>query len=349
MNRTVFIIVLLLILSNSVLFGQGLPPRWVDQSVRDYLYSNDSFFTGFVSEKVSGDIQGLADKLRTDAQKSLSENIRVKITSEVQSADKSVRVDGKERVSSMYSSDVRSSSNVEIVGMKTESYYDKSANIIYAFAYVTKNELIGYYKSSLTINIGQIESFVKTAQNLEESQEKAKARQQLEVAKPILEKVYYAQDLLAAIDSNVSAEDLQQTKTESLYNQLTQMYARLAQGVYVYVESDEDLLGVNVSIIADKLMGILAKRGCSFVDDSDYADFILRLNATTRKIGNENASIVFCYGDVTVEMYSNNKQKIIYRDEISQKGGGNSHERAGRKAFENAVTLIEDKILAWIE
>ena len=223
---------------SSIAFGQDIPPRWLEQSVRDYLYPNNTFFTGFVSEKASDPIQEQTDKLKTEAQKSLSENIRVRIKSESQSTDKSIRMNGNEQINSTYSSEVQSSSNVEIVGIKTESYHDKSANIIYAFACVNKYELIGYYKSNLQVNTGQIESYVKTAQDLEANNEKAQARQQLETAKPIFSKIRYAQDILTALDNSISVEDLQQEKIEAYYNTFTQMQARLAQAIYVYVESN---------------------------------------------------------------------------------------------------------------
>ena len=330
------------------LAGQGIPD-WLDEDFRRMKFPETVYLTGFVYRIVENGVSETTQQAKIEAQADLVKQVRLMLKSKTQTQSSAQSINGRYEERESFANQTSAEANAEIIGMKTETYLDQKAQLVYAFAYANKYELTGYYKSNLTINIGQIESFVKTATDLEANNEKSKARQQLENARPIFEKIRSAQDLLIAIDANTSIEDLQQTKTESLYNQLTQMQARLAQGVYVYVQSSEDLFGVSVNIVTDKLMGVLAKRGCSFVDDSDQADFILSLSATARKIENGSTSIVFCYGDVTVELYSNSKQKTVYRDEISHKGGSNNYERAGRKAFEDVAALIADKISAWIE
>ncbi len=344
-----YLLFLFFIAYSVVLFGQENKPRWSEQTNRETFYPSDSFITGFVSNiaKNKDNIPEVTEQAIKDAQKTLLENIRIKISSQTQSTDNSQRINGKEQLVSTYSSLIQTAAEAEIVGIKTESYYDKSTNTIYAFACVNKYELIGYYKSNLSINIGQIESFAKTAQDLEANGEKPKAKQQLEMAKSLFTKVRYAQDLLTAVDPNIAIEELKQAKSEQLYNTLTQMQARLAQGVYVYIESSENLFGTKLNIATNQIKAELAKNGCSFTDDPKQADFKISLNISTREIGKQG-SIVFVASDTQVELYDTRKQKTVYTDEIAHKGSSMSQEKAGRIALNNIAPIVIEKLKAWL-
>lgn len=314
------------------------------------MYPSNVFLTGFVSETLrpSDDVAQARERLKREAQKELSENIRLKIEGATQTSDKSVQVNGKEQIVSTYDASVRTSSNVEIVGITTDAYFDSRKNVVYAFAYANKYEVAGYYKANIAMLVQQAGSLLHTAEQLEQSGEKAKARKQCEEIAPLLSKARAAQDLLTAINATDS-EGLQQAQLETLHNKSTQMLARLAQGVYVYVESSEEIFGAASSIIINKLKSTLAANGCSFVDEPAQADLKLTLTAKTRKTGNENSTVKFCYADVVVKLYSNSKQKVMFNDELAQKGSATSYEAAGRKAMESAVPKIADKLMPWIK
>ncbi|GHT10491.1 hypothetical protein AGMMS4956_01940 [Bacteroidia bacterium] len=324
-------------------------PQWVNDAYREMSYPRNVFITGFSSETVrpGNNVEQIKKRLILDAQKKISESIRVQVKSAMDVRDKSAEVNGRTTMESYTDEAVQTSSNAEIVGVKTETYYDQRTNEVYAFAYANKYEVIGYYKANISMLIGQIEGSLKTAKNLEQSKEKSKARRQCEEAMSIFAKVRYAQDLLTALDA-ADSESLQQTKSERLRNEATQMMARLAQGVYVYMKSSEDLFGKKVNIIAGKLKAILAQNGCSFTDNAAQADLQLTLSTTTREISNDNG-MVFCYADTQVDLYDNHKDKSVYNDEISQKGGGASQERAGRKALEDAAPKLAEKIMPCIK
>jgi hypothetical protein len=331
-----------------VLFGQEAP-RWLDRTEREQVYPSSAFLTGFVSEtlRATDDIAQVQERLKREAQKELSENIRLKIEGATQTGESSLRVNGKEQIVATYDASIRTSSNVEIVGIKTDAYVDHRKNIAYAFAYANKYEVTGYYRANIAMLVQQSESLLHTAEQLEQSGEKAKARKQCEEVIPLLNKVRHAQDLLTVIDATDS-ESLQQAQVETLHNKSTQMLARLAQGVYVYVESSEDLFGAHVDIVSGKVKAELALKGCSFIEDEAQADFRLRLNVSTRPLSS-NGSIVFCYVDATVELYDVRKQKTVYTENLSQKGGSNSQDKAGRKAMTDIAPKISEKIKHWVE
>jgi len=122
----------------------------------------------------------------------------------------------------------------------------------------------------------------------------------------------------------------------------------LAQGVYVYIFGKENLFGKSENIITNKVKADLAHKGCSFVNNAERADFHLKINADVR-LSSQSGEIVFCYADVEVELFDNHKQKTVYGDAFSEKGGSNSQEKAGRKAMENAANKIAEKLNNWIQ
>ena len=328
-------------------FGQT-KPDWIENDSRNDKFPASVFLSGFAQRVVEKGISNETEQAKLDAQADLVKQVRLMLKSKTQSQSSAQSINGKYSERESFDNQSSAEANAEIVGMKTETYFDKKANLVYAFAYANKYEIIGYYKSNLSLNVNQIASFVKTAQDLAANSEKAKARQQLEMAKPLFPKVRYAQDLLTALDGNATPDDLLQPQTEQYYNIVTQLFANLAQGVYVFVESHEDLFGQKVDIVANQLKAELAKSGCSFVETPEQADFKLKINVSTRQ-SSSDANIVFCYADTQVELFDNHKQKAVYNNEIDQKGGGVSQDKAGRKAMSDVVSVISEKLKPWIE
>jgi len=350
-NRLIILIVASLALFPCVVMAQGSAPLWLDNDVRNLQYSQDKYYSGFAEVSVNqGELQEDAiNRAKQRAIGELSERIRVSINSLKTQTDVSISgSDIEEQIRSQFSSVTQTGSQTEVTGSKMENWYDSKTRTAYAFAYVSKTDLANYYKSNLAINLTQVEGLLKTAQDLVTTGEKAKARGQCEAARPLLGKIRWAQEMLTAIDVNISSDDLQLTKTEALQNTLTQMQAQLAQGVYVYVEDNEDLFSKNVNIVANQLKAELAKNGCSFVETPEQADFKLKINVSTRHSSYDDG-IVYCYADTQVELYDIHKQKVVYSDEIAQKGGGISEDKAGRKAMTEVVSVISEKLKPWIE
>ena len=327
-------------LCSAALLGQE-KPLWLDADARSAQFPNSVYLTGFAS---GNDLE----KVKLSAQTDLLENLRVIIESKTTSEMTSIAENDNYDEISLFRSSAEKSTTAEIVGMNIENYIDKKTNNIFAFAYVNKYELIGYYKANLTLQIQQAASTLNTAEQLEKSGEKAKARQQCEQAMPLLAKIRSIQDLLTALDNTANTTALKVIETEQMRNTLTQMQARLAQGVYVYVESIEDLFGQKVDIVANKVKAELAKNGCSFTEDAEEADFKLKISVSTRHSSNDGGN-VFCFADTMVELHDNHKQKVVYGDEFAQKGGSTTHDRAGRKAMDDVVPKIAEKLKSWIQ
>jgi hypothetical protein len=330
-----------------IMSGQT-PPRWINNAWRASSYPDNAYYAAFLSEDATlreTPAQAKA-RMETAVKRKVSESIRVRVKSQQTFMEEDAGT--VESARSYNREEIQTSADAEIAGLKVESYYDEKTKQVYAFAYVNKYELTGYYKANLSLQLQQAEGALQTAGQLEAAGEKAKARKHCEEAMRLLNKIRPTQDLLTALDGTASREALLVPETEALHNILVQMQARLAQGVYVVVESSESLFGTPVDIVTGKLKAILALKGCSFTGDETQADFRLRLDVSTRMVSN-NGSIVFCYADAAIELYDVRKQKAVYTDNLSQKGGSTSQDKAGRKAMADIAPGISEKIAPWIE
>lgn len=211
-----------------------------------------------------------------------------------------------------------------------------------------KFELVERLQSSLLQKLSQAESYLNTSKNLIDDGEKSKARTQCELARKMLDEIRVVQDSLQLVEPTISSDKLERVRTENLHNDVNILSARLAQAVMVYVKNDEDLFGQKVNVVANKLKSQMSVSGCGFTDDESQADFKLTLKASTRE-SSATESIVFCYADVSYDLYDENKQKSVYSDDISEKGGSISKEKASRKAMENAANKIMESIAPWLK
>ena len=341
---------LLLISASLVLLGQGTPD-WVDSELRRARFPENTFFTGFAYGELSAgrQLHDVRQQMITDAQADLSRMIRVQIISRSQSEMSAASSGGRYSESESFTIVSATESSAEAIGVKTESYYDESAGIVYALAYVNRIELSAYHKTSIARNLAQAEAYLQTSNDLEASCEKIKARHQCEAAESLLDRIQQSQVLLTAIGGSAS-ESLQQTQTEALRNRIVQRRAQLAITV-VHVESAESNFSQPTTVAANRLKSLLAAKGCSFIDDPAQADFLVNIEATTRFHSSyPEYGITVCFAAVSVVFFDVCRNVSVFKDEFSQRGSSPStQEITGRVALEEAASTIANKILQWLE
>ena len=439
--RILFSFTAICLLSLNILFGQD-QPDWIDADIRILQYPSSKYLLGYASGTPLGNenVAQATDRIKNAAQSDLLENIRVNMKSNTQSFISSENINGTYTENEQFYNQTSKNSVAEVVGMKTESYYDKKSKTVYAFVYANRKEVVEYHKKALQFNLSQAESILNAAQELfsqndratardkcsealsffekiNESQmllitigndiskndlqqkrtstlyksivelqsqldpkyetfdylknelsqkliqvesvlntinelvntgEKAKAKQQCELAQNIIEDIHRIQDSLLLIEPTVSIETLELQRTEKIHNDIKLLSAQLTQGILVFIDSSEDVFGKQESVVANKLKSQMALNGCSFTDEVSKADFVLTLMSETRESTVVN-NLFFCYADVSIELYDTHKQKVVYGDDISEKGGSTTKEKAARKAMENAADIVMNSILKWIK
>jgi hypothetical protein len=326
-----------------VLLGQGTP-RWVDTQGREAEYPPHTYITGFAADNLlpSETLAQATARLKTAALGALSESIQVMISKKTHSETVSITHSGKYSETEIFGMEIATSANAEMVGVSTETHFDKAKKTLYAFAYANKRELMSYYSATVASDIQQVKSTVKTAAQLEEQNEKGKAHKQYSSAKKLLAKAGKALVLLRALDTNLSGNGGLFSEWQELNGEVEQAMARVE--LLVYVDSREEIFGKPCAIVANKLQAELTSNDYRFTENPALADFTLNIQATTRKIGDAGNTIVFCYADVEVELVDNHARESVYKEEFSHKGGSTTFERAGREALEEAATALAEKL-----
>lgn len=323
-------------------------PAWMSESWRTEQYPSSVYISGFAqdSKNKNETLAEATERVKNFARANLSESILSSIQSVNESYSQSVSDGKKESVSETFKSDIKVSTNLEINGIKIETYVKE--NIIYGFAFANKYEIIGFYKANLNMQVQQIEGYINTAVELERNNEKNKAKDEFNKAMPIFEEVAKSQGILSAVDKNITDEDLKMQQTMNLYNEVIQANARLAQGIIVYISTNEDLFGEQTTSIENNLKAILATNACRFTKLEEEADWKIEINATSREYNYSN-NVYFSYVDAEVKLFKAPSDKHVFQDEFTQKGAqSKSYREAARKAYNEISKPISEKILNWI-
>lgn len=313
------------------------PPSWTAEQWRELKYPHSRYLTGFAADRGSSSAS-FANAVKNNAKAELIQSLQVSIQSAISHRRSRHGNDFDESIaisSSAYS-------EADISGMSMEYYYDSDKGMGYAFAFVSKAELAAYYKARIDMLLMQAQSGLRAARTADRAGMRAGSRE----AAAALAGAIRAHGLLSALDAASAAN--YHERIAVLSGEQAQMAAQLPQGMLIFVESSEDLFGARVSIVANRLMGILSKDGCSFVDSGGAADFTIKISASVRHAG-EVEGIVFCYADVAVQLYDTRRQMVVYADEIAQKGGFNTADRAARKALDTAAANIAAQLKTWLE
>ncbi len=200
-----------------IIFGFSLTitaqtPKWVKYQNREAFYPENSYLRAFSSE-INYDNQSiieLLEKCKNNAKKTLSESIQVSI--------KSVTVSGTQNISTGTDAETHeyikhssvSCSNINVIGLKSETYYDKRKKTAYAFTYVKKADLIAYYKQKISTDLQKLNQMYKLAQDAKQSEQTQKALPAFFECIPKFREIEEAQSILAAL--NVTDEASLQTK-----------------------------------------------------------------------------------------------------------------------------------------
>jgi len=440
-SKVLFNLLVLCVLGTSTLLGQSVPD-WTDDVIRTVLYPSDRFFVGYASGSINGNEtpEQAIDRIINSAQSNMLENIRVYMTSATESSILSENNDGQYYENEQFENHTVKSAVADIVGMRIDSYYDKKSKVVYALSYAKREEVAAYHKKIIEANLSQVEGLLSTAETMLAQKDKASARIQCSNVLPVFDQIKESQNLLIAINSQITEKDLQQERTNRLYHSLSELLSlldpkyeildnlknvltqkllqiesclstceklldsgekngarkqcdtaknmmntirsvqdsmrkidpsvsvqeielqrteklrkdiellssQLSQAVVIYVESSEELFGKRATIISDKLRAKLSDDGCSFTDDISKADFKLTISSKTKE-SSIVENLVFCYADVSFYLYDTHKQRLVYSDDISEKGGSTTKEKAARKAGESAADIIVKKIVKWIK
>jgi hypothetical protein len=317
-------------------------PSWATGMGSDDNYPRTHYLTGFAVNE-GKETPLFIKTLKASAKSELIEGIIVS----VQSAKQLHKSEQHGEISEDYTATTSSFADADINGLKIDYYYDSKIQTGYAFAYANKSEVKGYYKANISFLIQKVEAAMDNAAQAEQ-ENKGKARKMYEEIKPLFKDLDFAQSLLIAIEGQ--EDDTQQiAKSLALKTEVTNAISRLQSAVIVYIQSQEKNFDKTVHLLEPKLKAELSKQGCSFTPTRENADWILTIDASTRK-GSELDGIYIAFLDADITLVERKTNKEIYANNFTDlKGGGIDYEKAGRKAYDGSLQRITKEIITSIE
>ncbi len=196
-----FVLVILFLLLNSInLHAQQ--PRWIDPQWRNVSYPDGKYLVGFASEKGKSktvEIE-LLKKLESYAKSQLGESVKVSINS--LSELNTTETNGK--VQEYFKKNCTSASNIEIAGLKTETYFDEKEKTAYAIAYVKKDEVYNLYKNKIDEKIKTIAQKISSSEKYLTANDNQNALKNYFECYPVFRVVEEAQGIYLALKNKLS-------------------------------------------------------------------------------------------------------------------------------------------------
>ncbi|PIB34050.1 hypothetical protein BFP72_00695 [Reichenbachiella sp. 5M10] len=132
----------------------GQAPAWMDPATRMSQWPDDQYLSVMVSETVGkkDNQTQIQTQMYQLVKSQLSDAILVSINAETHL---NISVKNAE-TDQLWEQRSRSASDVELVGLKQESYYDKRQKSLFVFGYVSIEELSNYHRAIIQKNINEI-------------------------------------------------------------------------------------------------------------------------------------------------------------------------------------------------
>jgi TolB-like protein len=182
-------------------------PEWVENNGKCEKYPDSLYLTGYgFSQIAQNNDKSTAQNTATEyARKSLIEKVKVQI----QSVTYQKTEESGDKFSSMYSSATQSTSSLELQGLETETYFDKTDEIQYVFVYANRNTILNFYRDKVKILKQQIVDKKKEAELFEHKGKTSLALDAYIACLPLSRQLEEAQTIKSFIKISNAAAELQ--------------------------------------------------------------------------------------------------------------------------------------------
>lgn len=337
---------LLAFLTISTLLYAQSEPRWYDLSSRNMFYPSSEYYTGYSEDvrdahvTLEAQLKQISDMARTE----LMASVQIKVKSITNSYINSTQYESSNQEMSqellqLFEMQTQTSVNMQLPGIKIETWQNSTENTVVAFAYVRKADLINHFDKQITVSIVRLENALQNIAQMEAIGQKTDARKLAETSIKHVTDIEYAQRILLAIDESKDTSKLQTTESNRLKQQLLHKISELQHSLTIYLQCNADIFGGTYSTLEGELKGELSKLGCSFVNALEGADYVVEIKASSREYSHvqmNGMNQYFAYVDANITITKGVTQQRIYEDELSVKGGHtHNYAQAARTAYKS--------------
>src|SRR6056297_618528 len=200
-------------------------PNWIDFTYRKMKYPDREYLTAFIWNEVdrkdnpAEEIEGLKESVRNEISSSLRVRVKSMTVSNV--------VEANEQLNKYFKQASSAYTNIELSGLKYNTYYDKRKDKVYVMGYVKKNSLIEYYRNRCRQKLSEIEELTNKAKSYQEKDNQAEAYKIYLNAGQIIKKIESFHSVLVG---------LQVTNPDQLYLNKTNQYQEIVDNETISIK-----------------------------------------------------------------------------------------------------------------
>ncbi|MCS7005389.1 MAG: DUF4384 domain-containing protein [Cytophagales bacterium] len=187
-------------------------PNWIDYRERLANYPESQYLIGYSAQVIpkGEDLHQFLDKQKAAARTELSQSVQVNIKSismmNIENLDAKTH-EYFQNISSAYT-------NVDIAGLKTETYYDEKKGIAYAFCYAKKMQVRESTYAKLSNYLSAMQQKIATAQNFAQKGQKQLALKTYMEIYPLYAEIENLHTLLIALGARNNDLGIEQYQAE---------------------------------------------------------------------------------------------------------------------------------------
>lgn len=318
----------LILFASIGLDAQSYPSEWMSYTSNAYYHDIESG----INDKNISDTQ-FKNNLLEIARANLAKQIRVRVQ-EVSQMNKNV-VNGDANIH--YMSQRNFSTDVDMRFSQSKSYVDMASGKNFVIVYINKEEARRYYENEVNILLSQIDNSITIADNYITTGFKSKAQTELNNALKFFEKseeLFFWLNVYGMPDYSIQEYSERLNQKEQI---IKSKLGELEYGTSYCVVCTADNFGKSYPKLKNEVKGDLSASGCNFVDDSDSADYVIYIEASSREyntVVTGSVTYYFSYVDATISIDKIATNQRIFEDEISVKGAHTlSYDEAGRDGY----------------
>ena len=296
-------------------------PSWCNNEWRSNNYPRELYLQGFiVGEQQAGEsIEQTYQRLKEKAQSEALQNI-ITISNKIK----------------------------DIPNLSVESWHNPKTNEVFAFAWVKKTDLVRTLKKQIISHITRAEMAIEEAEGLLAEGEKGAARKSITKAIEYLQQVEEQQKVVQSVDSNTEMEDIAFAESNALKQRATALYQQLKNGVSVYIGGEITIFDKSYPTFINQIKQQISPMGCTFTTNEAEADWVIRLQGTTREYNTLQTGAYTAYfvmSEVILQIVKGNTQSVIYEGSFSEKGSHTlNREEAGYAAYAEVYQQVAAKV-----
>ena len=236
----------------------------------------------------------------------------------------------------------------DITHLSVESWHNPKTNEVFAFAWAKKEDLTCTLKKQIISHITRAEMALEEAESLLAEGEKGAANKAIAKAMEQLQQVEEQQQVVQNVDATINMEDIAFAESNALKQQVAALQQQLKNGVSVYIGGDVTIFDKTYPTFINQIKQQISPMGCTFTTNEAEADWVIRLQGTTREYNTLHTGAYTAYfvlAEVALQIVKGNTQSAIYEGSFSEKGSHTlNREEAGYAAYAEVYQQVAAKV-----